>query len=165
MPKRCEPKAGEPSAEGQKWWIAQSDRIERAKACDFRVKEGCTRAGVAAYFGTTHKTVNRYLKLLGLPPEIQEAVRRREISITKALALLATHGDRPGSRSEVADGATREDCGPAQEGAGPPYSGDLAAFCRVVSRGAEFGGRGLLSMSRRFLAVAGWLDDRKPSRG
>jgi hypothetical protein len=163
MLKRCEPKAGEPNAEGQKWWTDQSDRIERAKACDVRVKEGWTRVRIAAYFGTTPKTVNRYLELLRLPLETQEEVRRRVISMTSALARHGAGGGQPGSSSELADGSTSEAPGPAQGGAGPFSSDDLAAFFRVVSQGAEFGSRRLSSLSRGSSTVAGWFGGRKPS--
>jgi len=69
------------------------DPIERAKACRrLMVQYGLTQEKVAERLGYERSTVANLVRLLELPPEIQESVSRETITAGHARALLRLNG-------------------------------------------------------------------------
>jgi len=64
--------------------------IERAKAYQQLVETfNLTQEEVAQRVGTDRATVTNFIRLLGLPPEIQEDIRNQKFSVSHAMAIMA----------------------------------------------------------------------------
>ena len=119
---------GEPAAAGPEC-LDQAQAFAKLST-DFKL----TQEDIGKRVGVSREQVSNYLRLLKLPPEVQVALRKKELTYSHARLLLALEDDDPDHESG-ADGDRQEDVGGAAARTGDGQS----HLPQEIPRSAEAG--------------------------